>query len=154
MREAFGHQLPQSKGGARVMAANQRPLRPCAVPGCLALTRERCCEAHAARAQDEKSAYDKHYDECRRDRRLAEFYTSIAWRRAREAVRMRDHNLCQDCLQRGRVVFADTVHHIVPVRDAWDRRLQLDNLVSLCTSCHAARHNKTPAQPAYQHNPS
>ncbi len=133
---------------------NQRPLRPCTVPGCSALTRNRYCDTHAARAQADKAAYDRHYDTTQRDKRLAEFYASIAWRRAREAARMRDHNLCQDCLQRGRVVFADTVHHIVPVRDAWARRLQLDNLVSLCTSCHTARHDKIPAQPAYQHNPS
>jgi len=133
---------------------NQRPLRPCAVPGCVNLTRERYCEAHATRTQIERAERDRHYDETRRDRKLTEFYNSTAWKRAREAARIRDHNLCQDCLQRGRVVFADTVHHIVPVRAAWARRLQLDNLVSLCTSCHTARHDKIPAQPAYQHNPS
>lgn len=133
---------------------NQRPLRPCAVPGCVALTRERYCEAHAARVQAEKAERDQHYDATRRDKRLAEFYTSTAWRRAREAARMRDHNLCQDCLQRGRVVFANTVHHIAPVRHAWEKRLRLDNLVSLCAICHEARHAKTPAQTAYQHKPS
>ena len=132
----------------------QRPLRPCAVPGCANLTRDRYCATHAARAPADKAAADKHYDATQRDKRLAEFYASAAWRRAREAARMRDHNLCQDCLQRGRVVFADAVHHIVPVRTAWELRLRLDNLVCLCASCHTARHNETPAKQAYQHKPS
>jgi len=74
--------------------------------------------------------------------------------RAREAARIRDHNLCQDCLQRGRVVFADTVHHIEPVRDEWHKRLQLDNLVSLCRTCHEARHSKQPARSGIQRKPS
>lgn len=134
--------------------ATQRPLRPCAAPGCVKLTRERYCKAHAVRAQAEKAEHDRRYDETRRDKKLARFYASTAWKRAREAARIRDHNLCQDCLQRGRVVFADTVHHIEPVRDAWHKRLQLDNLVSLCMTCHETRHSKQPARSGIQRKPS
>ena len=51
-------------------------------------------------------------------------------------------------------MFADTVHHIEPVRDEWHKRLQLDNLVSLCRTCHEARHSKQPARSGIQRKPS
>lgn len=49
---------------------------------------------------------------------------------------MRDHGLCQECLREGMIRVADTVHHLVPLRQDWDRRLDLNNLKSVCNSCH------------------
>lgn len=121
-------------------SANPRPRRPCAAPGCTALTRTGYCDAHADRAAAARAEAQREYDETRRDARLVAFYRSTAWHRARDAARMRDHGLCQDCLQRGRVTLAETVHHVVPIRQAWHMRLTLDNLTTLCAACHAARH--------------
>jgi 5-methylcytosine-specific restriction protein A len=49
------------------------------------------------------------------------------------------HPLCSDCLKVKRVVPATDVHHIAKVADAPDKRLDLDNLMSLCHSCHSVR---------------
>lgn len=58
-----------------------------------------------------------------------------AWRLAREAARRRDGNACRGCggtqgLQ---------VHHITPISEGGER-YALDNLVTLCRSCHEAQH--------------
>ena len=37
----------------------------------------------------------------------------------------------------GEIKLADTVHHIAPLRDAWGKRLDTDNLMSLNHSTHS-----------------
>lgn len=74
------------------------------------------------------------------------FYKRMPWKRARRAALERDHYICQDCLaakQRGerrRPRQAVMVHHILPREDYPELELELDNLVSLCESCHNKRH--------------
>lgn len=69
-----------------------------------------------------------------------EFYSSGAWKQARELAKKRDHYLCVDCLRAGRVTIAEEVHHIVPITPETVRdpmiTLRLDNLKSLCRECH------------------
>jgi 5-methylcytosine-specific restriction enzyme A len=47
---------------------------------------------------------------------------------------------CQECLKHDRLVAATHVHHIVELTDDWDKALDLDNLRSLCASCHSRLH--------------
>lgn len=74
------------------------------------------------------------------------FYKTPAWRRARREALERDHWMCQDCLaaQRAGAILrpraATVVHHIVPIDQREDLRLELSNLVSLCEACHNKRH--------------
>jgi len=81
---------------------------------------------------------DRDYDRHRRDQRARAFYKSAAWERARQAVLARDAYLCQRCLERQRITPATTVDHIVPLSVAWERRLDMSNLRSLCGPCHNA----------------
>ena len=60
------------------------------------------------------------------------------WREFRLAV-LADRPLCQDCEQHGRVTAAEEVHHVVKVRDDITRRLDRENVLALCKSCHSAR---------------
>lgn len=56
--------------------------------------------------------------------------------------------LCEDCKERGRIVLATEVHHIMPVEDGLsviDReRLMyaIGNLRSLCHDCHIRAHKE------------
>ena len=59
------------------------------------------------------------------------FYDHPAWRRMREIVRRRD-GACQACGSTDSL----TVHHVRSLHDAPDLALHLDNLVTLCRSCH------------------
>ena len=80
------------------------------------------------------------------DKKADPFYKSAAWRKARAAALMRDHYICQDCLRakaRGEMIrprTATTVHHIRPIDQRPDLKLDMDNLISLCDPCHNKRH--------------
>lgn len=86
----------------------------------------------------------------RRDRqrkgnsRIDKFHSSQRWTDKSLYIRERDHFLCQACLLgldgKG-VRYTDdnlSVHHIVPLSEAWDMRLDDDNLITLCQDHHEA----------------
>lgn len=37
----------------------------------------------------------------------------------------------------GIVIAADTVHHIVPLKDDWNKRIDIDNMMSLSNDTHS-----------------
>lgn len=117
-----------------------RSLKPCALPGCPQLTRERYCKQHTHQTQKEKSERHRFYDKYIRDQKTREFYHSKAWERTRLQALMRDHYLCQYCLKEKKITPANMVHHIKEIEKAWHLRLTLSNLVSLCNSCHNKVH--------------
>lgn len=72
------------------------------------------------------------------------FYHSQAWRRLRRQALERDKHLCQICLQHNELTFADTVHHIKPIRSNDSEKLSLENLVTVCRKCHNELHREKP----------
>lgn len=78
------------------------------------------------------------------------FYGTAKWLRAREQALDRDCGLCVWCRDAGRYrrdrygrrvpVPATLVHHNIPRSKAPELELTLDNLVSLCSSCHDEAH--------------
>lgn len=74
------------------------------------------------------------------------FYHSKEWKRIRKDVLARDGGMCQDCMDRMRAEIgfrprrATLVHHIIPRSERPDLALVMDNLRSLCDSCHEERH--------------
>jgi 5-methylcytosine-specific restriction protein A len=73
------------------------------------------------RVQPRRSAADRGYD--------------ATWRRLRR-VHLVGEPYCRMCAAAGRIVVADVVDHIIPVRVRPDLRLDISNLQSLCASCH------------------
>jgi len=115
----------------------KRPMKPCAYKGCSNLVppNERYCKEH-------KNIADKEYNKTKRDTKThKEVYNTRRWRKVRELALKRDGGLCQMCLAEGRIVKADVVDHIVEIKDG-GAAYDLDNLQSLCHSCH----NKKTAQ--------
>jgi len=100
----------------------------CNKPGCQSLTRERYCVSH-------HQEYHR-YNEERTDKELVRFYYSKEWQRVRELVLQRDNYLCVRCRQAGIIKPAEMVHHIVPLKIDYTKRLEIDNLESLCEACH------------------
>ncbi|MBU8733446.1 HNH endonuclease [Cytobacillus oceanisediminis] len=96
---------------------------------------KRKCESCMAKKNERHQMYDKY----RRDKEAASFYKSKPWRVLREQALLRDLGLCQHCLAKDKITLADMVDHIIPIKEAWELRLVLDNLQSLCNSCHAAK---------------
>lgn len=83
----------------------------------------------------------------------AEFYNSTAWRRKREKILRRDGHLCVECKRYGRrdakglPVAAETVHHIIPLEIDPAKKLDNDNLQSLCMACHNRKHPEKGSPP-------
>lgn len=68
-----------------------------------------------------------------------ELYGSKTWRFLRLEAKDRDNWLCQSCLRAGKekmVTFSDPVHHKKPHNGNRDLFFDIDNLESVCQSCH------------------
>jgi len=57
------------------------------------------------------------------------------WQKLSKAYRVA-HPMCSLCLDKGKITAVEHVHHIVPIRVDRSRRLDWDNLMSLCEPCH------------------
>lgn len=72
----------------------------------------------------------------------SKFRSSYKWTQKSEKIRKRDHYLCQACLHNldglgVRYTTTDLeVHHIEPLADDYDRRLDDSNLITLCREHH------------------
>ena len=64
------------------------------------------------------------------------FRSTNAWQKVRKAVYQRDLGLCQWCLHEGRYTAGAEVHHIVPLVEDFELRLEKSNLILLCVPCH------------------
>lgn len=68
------------------------------------------------------------------------FYNSALWLNKRAEALDRDNNECQKCKARGLFSPANCVHHKEHVKQHPELALDLDNLISLCNSCHDEEH--------------
>ena len=113
----------------------RRPNTPCKHPGCAMLVPygTMYCEEHAPlHIRDTKTTKEKGYNR--------------RWQRARKTF-LSAHPLCVRCKEKGKVVPATGVDHIIPHRG--DQKLFWDqnNWQPLCKSCHDS---KTMTEDRYQ----
>lgn len=80
---------------------------------------------------------DLYYDKYKRNPEIRKFYNSKAWKDLRKFIMQRDNYLCVHCAKEGIAEAAIDVNHIKKLKDAWDDRLNQDNLEALCRKCHA-----------------
>lgn len=80
----------------------------------------------------------KEYNRSRRknDSEYVKFYKSAAWKNLRRVQMLKDDYLCQSCLSNGIYTPGDMVDHVVPTKEEWSRRLDENNLQTLCWPCH------------------
>lgn len=78
------------------------------------------------------------------DKNITEmFYHSKEWRQVRKEVIKRDKKECQVCKSLGKVTVNNLlVHHIYILEYYYNKRLDIDNLVTVCHSCHELIHNR------------
>lgn len=84
------------------------------------------CRGKNARNDD-----DRIYNRRVRDKQSDRFYHSAAWKKLSKVVLARAGYKCAECGG-----LATEVHHVIEIKDDWSRRLDVSNLVALCTSCH------------------
>ena len=107
-----------------------KPMKPCAWPGCPALTHSRYCEKHQRQA-------DREYDRYQRDEESYHRYHSASWRQIRR-MQLQRQPLCECCLKENRYSKATLVHHLRPLAEGGTN--EADNLMSLCGPCHSRLH--------------
>mgnify|MGYP000261497201 CR=1 FL=1 len=73
----------------------------------------------------------------RRKTKIAKFRSSAIWQRKSKEIIDRDKHLCKLCLKEGRLTMRSlSVHHIIPISENDDLKLEDDNLITLCQRCH------------------
>jgi 5-methylcytosine-specific restriction protein A len=115
------------------------PAKPCRWPGCPKLCTDGSgyCQDHIeqarAKKQRQRQDRDTRQSAARRgyDRR---------WARVR-ALKLRRDPVCERCGKK----IANVVHHLVPIEVDYTKRLEYDNLQSLCRECHEIVHKRKKA---------
>lgn len=69
-------------------------------------------------------------------------YETTKWKKKREKILRRDKYQCQESKRYGRIVQADTVHHIFPVEEYPEYMYEDWNLISLSAAQHNAMHDR------------
>lgn len=109
----------------------RKPKRPCSYPKCPRLTEGRFCDEHLKQE-------NKRYEQYDRDPIVRKRYGNT-WRKKRASY-VRDHPYCELCFKDGRMVAVEEVHHKTPLSKGGSH--DVENLISLCKSCHARIHAK------------
>ena len=120
----------------------QRRLMECKHRGCYNLTRNQLgyCDEHIEEAERKEKERRKSFnDRYNKNNKYNQFYWTKAWKELRQYVLVRDDYLCQDCLKNKKITEATDVHHIKKLRKAWELRLDPNNCISLCGTCHKIR---------------
>ena len=73
-------------------------------------------------------------------------YADKRWPPLRARVLRRDDYLCQQCLRYGKHRAATTVHHCFPAGRYPSYAWAAWNLISLCSRCHDAMHDRNSEQ--------
>ena len=73
---------------------------------------------------------------------IKNFYQSKAWRQTRKH-KITEQPLCERCLADGIVKAADIIHHKVEVSEDFSKRLDYENLESICHAHHNKEHGGT-----------
>lgn len=109
----------------------------------------KCAVGYCSRPREPRSKYckkhqgynHKEYNK-RNDDRYRRFYQTKEWRQLRNEY-ITSHPYCEICYSHGVIRRANLVHHKIEIRDDWSKRLNWDNLQSVCTECHNKIHHKT-----------
>lgn len=88
-----------------------------------------CNQQKAVKQERDRKQFEK--NKCNR-----KFRSSSVWTDKAIAIRNRDLNLCRICMAEGKYTPADSVHHIVKLSQDFDKKLDDDNLISLCRYHH------------------
>lgn len=77
-----------------------------------------------------------------KNEKVYDFHRSHKWKEKSIVIRERDNYCCQVCIRglhnpdRRYETDNISVHHIVPIAEDWDNRLDNSNLISLCSKHH------------------
>ena len=131
----------------------QKAKKPCAYHGCRNLIRDgRFCFKHQEESKNQRKESNRYYDQYLRNKKARLFYNSKAWLATRQYVLTKYNYLdLYDYYINSRVTRATAVHHIEELEEAWEKKLEISNLIPLSSSNHnhmdlLYRHDKEGTQ--------
>lgn len=92
--------------------------------------------------QKEQKIRERQSQRTNRNKKVYDFHRSHKWKQKSMDVRERDEFCCQVCIrgmyspERQFETENISVHHIVPIAEEWDRRMDDENLITLCSKHH------------------
>lgn len=124
-----------------------KPRHLCNYPGCMKLIPydQSYCSKHEykkpikwadkqERHQINKAIYHKRITS-KHEGQYERFYRTAVWKKLSHHWLMM-HPLCVSCEARGIYRKGDLVDHVIELRDDWSKRLDPNNLQTLCYACH------------------
>ena len=98
-----------------------------------------CMRVHDTKIDCGRKPPPRYY---KRENDKDKFRQSMPWRHKREEIRIRDKQLCQVCIRNlydtlDQYTYNDiSVHHAISLEDDYNRRLDNDNLITICSYHH------------------
>lgn len=74
--------------------------------------------------------------------KFSSFYNSCEWKKLRNQKFYDADGLCELCKKKKIIKQGKEVHHIIPIEKDWNKRLDYDNLILLCSDCHNLQHER------------
>ncbi len=123
--------------------------KKCSWHGCTKIIGETevYCKYHIEKVDAENKKRYREYDNRRRSdeeqKKYHYFYSSKEWINLSESIKRHFLGMCVVCWLRGyEDIDCTTTHHIEELRKRFDLRLDEDNLIPLCSSCHQKVHKE------------
>ncbi|MDT8717615.1 HNH endonuclease [Clostridium sp. 19966] len=119
------------------------PKNICNFNGCHQIIKgnEIYCEQHKRSADENQKERHRIYKSKRTDKKYQVFYSSKEWIQLKRFIKQKYKGICLwSYFINGIIIPADVDHHIIPVKDDWDFRLNIYNIIPLCNSVHEKVH--------------
>lgn len=120
------------------------PKKICNFNGCHRIIpgNEKYCDEHKKIVKEISSENHKHYKSRRTDKKEQAFYNSKEWIIARDRTKRKFKGLClYNYYVLNQIRYVDYVHHIVEIKEDWDKRLEEENLITCSDGIHKLIHN-------------
>lgn len=99
------------------------------------------CDGCQAMYNEQQKQRHKIYKAKRNDNKEQRFYNSRGWKQMKQFLDSKYKGLClYSYYIYDRIVPYDVFHHIVPIKEDWNMRLHLYNLIPLTNSIHEKIH--------------
>lgn len=115
----------------------------CSYHGCKELVDygTKYCNKHKDTDKERYKEYSARRLKDKEQKKYQEFYNSKEWKDLAEDIRRKYNCMCVICLLRhGIITDVEAVHHIKELCECWNLRLDDENLICLCESCHRKIH--------------
>lgn len=115
----------------------------CSYSGCNVLVDygTKYCNKHKAKDKDRYRDYRRSRLQDEEEKARQEFYNSTEWKNIRDLAIKKCFGIdIVEYYKTGQIVMGYTVHHIIELKDDWNKRLDINNLIYLSQENHLRIH--------------